>query len=134
MEALRGLKKIQFKLVNKKENVQCNSLTIGRKNLNFLFRTADLYFIDDALIIAGYYNFFKRKAFRSVIILTREQEFYMQSFANANKITTPTRLNLNSSNNDVYIEFGEASFSNTNVQIWLKNLTEIEKSQIKFTK
>jgi len=128
---LQKIKKMQFKLIAKKENVRCNTMTSGRKNIGFLYRKADLYFMNDALIIAGYYNFLQRKIYRSLLIATKEFKFYKENFGNADEIIIPKNLNLNSSNNDVYIEFGESNFTSTNVEIRIKNLTEEEKMQIK---
>ena len=54
-----------------------------------------------------------------------------QFFNKADEIVTPDRLNLNSTNREVYIEFGKASFTSTNVSIRLKNLSEEEKQLIK---
>jgi hypothetical protein len=52
-------------------------------------------------------------------------------FNKVDEIVTPDRLNLNSTNREVYIEFGKASFTSTNVSIRLKNLSEEEKQLIK---
>ncbi len=128
---LQRLKNIQFKLIAKKENVKCNTMTSGRKNIGFLYRKADLYFMNDALIIAGYFNFMQRKVYRSLLIATKSLEFYKENFVNTDEIIVPKKLNLNSFNDDVYIEFGESSFTSTNVEIRLKNLTKEEKMKIK---
>ena len=39
-------------------------------------------------------------------------------------------MNLNSFNKDVFIEFGESSFTDTNVEIRLKDLKDEDKSLI----
>ena len=131
VQELQKIKKMEFKLIAKKENVRCSTMTSGRKKIDSLYRKADLYFMNDALIIAGYYNFLQRKIYRSLLIATQELEFYKDNFENADEVIIPKKLNLNSSNNDVYIEFGESSFTSTNVEIRIKNLTDEEKMQIK---
>ena len=131
VQELQKIKKMEFKLIAKKENVRCSTMTSGRKKIDSLYRKADLYFMNDALIIAGYYNFLQRKIYKNLLIATQELEFYKDNFENADEIIIPKKLNLNSFNNDVYIEFGESSFTSTNVEIRIKNLTNEEKMQIK---
>ncbi len=48
------------------------------------------------------------------------------------KITALRNINLNSFNEDVYIEFGFSKINDTNVEIRLKNLSEEYKTIIKF--
>lgn len=122
---------MKLKFIAKMENVSCNSMTSGKIKIGFLYRKADLYFMNDALIIAGYCNFMQRKLYRIILIATKSLEFYKDNFVNSDEIIVPKKLNLNSFNDDVFIEFGESSFTSTNVEIRLKNLTKEEKMQIK---
>lgn len=125
------LNKIQDKIRSEKFNIKCSTFTIGRKNLGFHYRNADLYFSEDAFIIVGYYYLFSKKIYRSFLILTTHPDYYKAIFNQADEVTVPKQLNMNSSNGEVYIEFGQASFTSTNVSIRLKNLSEDEKKLIR---
>lgn len=127
---LQKLNNIATKLIAKKKDVKCNTLTSGRKKVGFSYRNADLYFMNDALIVAGYFNFMKRKVYCSLLIATKELEFYTLNFVNADEVIAPKNINLNSFNNDVFLEFGESSFKSTNVDLRIKNLTVEEKKLI----
>ncbi|MCJ8153361.1 hypothetical protein MKJ01_06245 [Chryseobacterium sp. SSA4.19] len=131
---LQKLVKINNKICFKKFNVKCSNFTSGRKNLGFHYRKADLYFVEDAFIIVGFYTIFTKKIYRSILILTSELEFYRSTFNKADEVTIPNRLNTDSLNKDVYIEFGQSSFTSTNVSIHLKNLSDAEKKFITIEK
>ncbi|MBB5334703.1 hypothetical protein [Chryseobacterium koreense] len=128
---LEKLAKFQSKICLKKFNVKCSTFTSGRKNLGFHYRKADLYFMEDAFIIVGFYTLFSKKIYRSILILTNEIELYKQVFNKADEITIPNQLNIKSSNGEVYIDFGKPSFTSTNVLIRLKYLSDFEKKLIK---
>lgn len=128
---LLKLGEIKNKIRLEKFNVRCSNFTSGRKNLGFHYRKADLYFVEDAFIIVGFYTLFTKKIYRSILILTNEIELYKSVFNRADEITIPNQLNLNSSNREVYIDFGESSFTSTQVSIHLKNLSDSEKKLIK---
>lgn len=127
MQKLVGIKS---KICLEKFNIECVNFTSGKKNLGFHYRKADLYFIEDALIIVGFYTLFTKKIYRSILILTNEIESYKSIFERADEITTPNKLNINSSNGEVYINFGKSSITSTNVSIHLKNLSDSEKKLI----
>ncbi|WP_155845830.1 hypothetical protein [Chryseobacterium gregarium] len=127
---LQKLVEIHSKICLEKFNVKCSNFTSGRKNLGFHYRKADLYFIEDAFIIVGFYTLCTKKIYRSMLILTNEMESYKSIFDRADEITAPNQLNINSSNGEVYIDFGKSSFTSTNVSIHLKNLSDSEKKLI----
>jgi len=122
---LQKFLKLESKIVLIKENVKSETFTIGLKNHRYHFRKSDLYFFDNAFVIIGFYKIVGVKIYSCIIV-----------FSDGNDLNTKDlkTFNLNSSNNDVYIEFGEASFTSTNVSIRLKNLSEDEKQLIKFKK
>lgn len=128
---LHKLINIKNKICLEKFNVKCSTFTSGRKNLGFHYQKADLYFMEDAFIIIGFYTIFSKKIYRSILILTNELEFYRSIFNKADEVTIPNRLNTDSSNKDVYIEFGKSSFTSTNVSIRLINLSDSEKKLIR---
>jgi len=127
---IKKLNKLENRVIYQKINASCSNFTSGRKKLGFHYRNADLYFLEDAFIIVGSYFIFSKKIFRSFLVLTHHVEDYKSIFSRADNVLTPKRLNLKSSNGEVYIEFGEASFTSTNVSIRLKNLSEAEKERI----
>ncbi|WP_447951046.1 hypothetical protein [Chryseobacterium koreense] len=128
---LLKLKEIKSRIELEKFNVKCSNFTSGRKNLGFHYRKADLYLLEDAFIIVGFYTIFSIKIYRSILVLTKEIEKYKAIFNKADEVITPNQLNINSTNRDVYIDFGKSSFTSTNVSIRLKNLTDSEKKLIK---
>lgn len=127
---IKKLEKTQNKVIYQKFNVKCSTFTVGRKSLGFHYKNADLYFNTDAFIIVGYYYLFSKKIYRSFLILTHHLDYYKAIFSKADEVTIPKKINLNSSKGEVYIEFGEASFTSTNVSIRLKNISETEKKLI----
>ena len=126
----KNLEEIKSKLILEKYNVRSENITIGLRNTQFLFRKAELKFLDDAFFIFGYSKVFKYKFYSCLIILTHNENYYRKLFKGA-KIVIPKKVNLNSFDKDVYIEFGEAGFTTTSVEIRLKGLSDQEKEKIK---
>ncbi|MBB1643960.1 hypothetical protein A9970_08305 [Sphingobacterium sp. UME9] len=56
---IQKLIKMKSKISLEKFDIECTNFTIGQKNLGFHYRKADLYFIEDALIIVGFYTLFR---------------------------------------------------------------------------
>lgn len=131
VKELNKLKNLKSRIKLEKFDIKCSNFTSGRKNLGFHYRKADLFFLEDAFIVAGFYKIFSLKVYRSIAVFTKDIEKFKSIFNKADEIVTPDRLNLNSTNREVYIEFGKASFTSTNVSIRLKNLSEEEKQLIK---
>lgn len=126
---MRLKKKIAFnddllsdQIVARKNFVKCETYTSGRKTSAYRFNTCDLIFLKDSFVIIGYDDFGNSKNFTNYLKFTNGL---------VNDRDKLKKINLNSFGNDVYIEFGESSFSSTNVEIRLKNLTEEEKKLIK---
>lgn len=109
-------------IVARKNFVKCETYTSGRKTSAYRFNTCDLIFLKDSFVIIGYDDFGNSKNFTNYLKFTNGL---------VNDRDKLKKINLNSFGNDVYIEFGESSFSSTNVEIRLKNLTEEEKKLIK---
>ena len=109
-------------IVMRKESVRCETNVCGRTNTDFKFTSCDLYFLPDTFVIVGYRQFGRRRIFVNFLELSNG---YVLGKGAIKKV------NLNSFGNDVYIEFGEASFSSTNVEIRLKGLSEAEKQRIR---
>lgn len=109
-------------IVARKNFVKCETYTSGRKTSAYRFNTCDLIFLKDSFVIIGYDDFGNSKNFTNYLKFTNGL---------VNDRDKLKKINLNSFGNDVYIEFGESSFSSTNVEIRLKNLTEEKKKLIK---
>lgn len=128
---LERILNLEKKLLLKKENVRCETFTIGLRNFRYHFRRADLYFLDNTFIIIGFYKFFEIKLYSCLIIISENNVLSNEESLKDNLIKELKIFNLHSSNNNIHIEFGEASFTSTNVTIRLKNLSEKEKKLIK---
>ncbi|HEX8561952.1 MAG TPA: hypothetical protein VF676_03125 [Flavobacterium sp.] len=128
---IKNISNLGDKILGEKLCVQCEVNTVGLRDRSFIFERADLLFLNDALILIGYYHFFKRKIYKPLIVLSQEKVFYRKSLPGA-RVFVIKNFNLNSFNGDVYLEFGEASFTKTNVEIRLKHLSEEEKRLIHF--
>lgn len=109
--------------------VRCSTFGSGAKNSNYIFNRCDLYLTDDAAIIFGYTPLGQFKLLRSPIILTASQARYLR-FSLLSTVIAPGKLNVNSFNNEVFIEFGEAGWRTTNVEIRMKELSNEEKELI----
>ncbi|WP_162128245.1 hypothetical protein [Flavobacterium phycosphaerae] len=124
-DAVKQLKllydKFSDKILSVKKSVKSETVTSGRKNVGYLFRKCDLIFLENGLVIIPFYNIGKYKIYTNFFFISDN------SLVGVGKLK---RFNLNSFGNDVYIEFGESSFTSTNVEIRLKNLTQEEKSLI----
>jgi len=119
---LQKILNLEEKIVLIKENVKSETFTVGLKNHRYHFRKSDLYFFDNAFVIIGFYKIVGVKIYTCIIV-----------FSDGNDLDTKDlkTFNLNSSNNDIYIEFGKASFTSTNVSVRLKNISKEEKQLIK---
>jgi len=119
---LQKILNLEEKIVLIKENVKSETFTVGLKNHRYHFRKSDLYFFDNAFVIIGFYKIVGVKTYTCIIV-----------FSDGNDLDTKDlkTFNLNSSNNDIYIEFGKASFTSTNVSVRLKNISKEEKQLIK---
>lgn len=116
----------------KKENVSSQTFTVGLRNFRYHFRKSDLYFYDDAFVIVGFYKIFKIKVYSCIILISNTEQFDSNKGLKNILVKNLKNFNLRSSNNSVYIEFGEASFASTNISVRLKNLSENEKQAINF--
>ena len=82
------------------------------------------------LLIIGFVKLGKFKLYKRVYIITQNEIAYSKKFIGA-KVFKPKKINLNSFNNDIFIECGESSFTTTSYDFRLKNLSDGEKSFIK---
>ena len=126
---LNNIQNIGLKLIHEMNNVQCVTFISGAKNNNFSFKKADLYFYENAFLIVGFFKIGKYKFYKSAFLLSQNE--YLKNNLKSFEVIAPKNINLNFFNKDVYIEFGESNFTNTNVEIRLKNLNEEEKNLIK---
>lgn len=116
----------------KKENVITETFTVGLRNSRYHFRKSDLYFFENAFVIVGFYKIFKIKVYSCIILISNKEEFTSDESLHNILIKNLKKFNNQSSNNSVYVEFGEASFTSTNISVRLKNLSEQEKQAINF--
>ncbi len=110
------------------QSIRCKTFTSGTPNSIYLFKLADLYFYENAFLIVGHFKIGKYKFYKTAILLSNNNELINNPYVT---VTVPKRTNLHSFNKDVYIEFGESSFSETNVEVLIKNLNEEQKNLIK---
>lgn len=131
---LNNAKNIPFQLLLKKEKVKTENSVGGytKTNRTFLFKYADLYFYENAFIIAGYKSFFGIKLYQHIIILTLSEQQYQNYFPYETTITLPKRFNPNSFNGDVYIEFNNLKITAHYSIIRLKGLSNEEKEKISY--
>lgn len=109
------------------QSVKCKTFTSGAPDSKYSFKSADLYFYKNAFLIVGYFKIRKYKFYKTAIFLSNDNE--LKNKQNI-RVIVPKKINLNSFNKEVYIEFGESSFSETNVEVHLKNLNEEQKKLI----
>jgi len=117
------------KIIREKKNVKVDIFQINIKSWNFKFNKADLLFLVDGLILLGYLEFFGTKFYRSYIILTNDIEFYKTIYPGS-IVHSPKSLNLNSVNNDVYIELEFKQLLTGTAEIILKGLSSEDKKLI----
>lgn len=110
------------------QSIKCKTFTSGAPNSIYVFKLADLYFYENAFLIVGYFKIGKYKFYKTAILLSNDIELLNNPLVT---VTIPKKTNLNSFNNDVFIEFGESNFSETNVEVFIKNLNEEQKKLIK---
>ncbi|HUH25123.1 MAG TPA: hypothetical protein VLY87_00720 [Flavobacterium sp.] len=126
---INNIQKLSLKLIHEISDVKCETFTSGARNVNYLFRTADLYFYENAFLVVGFFKIGKYKFYRSALLFSNNE--ILKNNKQSIKIISPKSMNLNSFNKDVYIEFGESNFTNTNVEIRIKNLKEEDKNLLK---
>ncbi|OYU66165.1 MAG: hypothetical protein CFE22_10595 [Cytophagaceae bacterium BCCC1] len=113
----------------KLKNCNVESSTLGAKNSAFLINKADIYFSEDSIFIFGYSPTFSSKSYSCPIILTNDFDEVSLRFRKA-IVKKPLRINLNSYNKDIFIEFGDAIWLSTNVSLRIKGIDEEIKSKI----
>lgn len=131
---LKNIDSIPYKLLLKKENIKCSACmaTFNKNNLKgYNFTKADLFFFENAFLIAGHCSFLNQKTYTIIIIITKKGDIYRQFFPFAT-ITDYKQFNPNSFNGDVYIEYGEMAFNSVHVTLRLKGISDEEKKLISF--
>jgi len=111
------------------QDVKTETFGSGTKNSNFYFNRCTLIATDEALIILGRLNLFKKLC--TPIILTNNFLLYRSKFPFAN-IMKPNKTNLHSFNQDVYIEFENHGPMKTTIDLRVKGLTDEVKSKLYF--
>jgi hypothetical protein len=61
VKKLNKLKNLKSRIKLEKFDIKCSNFTSGRKILDFT-RKADLFFLEDAFIVAGFYKIFSLKS------------------------------------------------------------------------
>ena len=111
-------------------NVVCSTFKSGIKGGNFDFNRCDLYLNEDALIILGYKKIGVFEYLSSPVIVVGNYEEYPLSFKSA-KVMKPKKINMNSFNNEVYIEFEVKGWMTTTLEIRLKHISFDNKEKLK---
>jgi len=113
------------------ERVKCETFYSGAKNGGQNFTHCHLYLTDDALVIFGYSKVLMIKQLRVPLVLTRNSSFY--AFVSPySQLIKPKKINLNSFNGDIYIEFEQPGLIRTNVEIRLKEISSDLKNRLEF--
>lgn len=120
---------LRDELIVKLEQVKCETFCSGAKNGGYYFTHCDLLITEDAMIILGYSRFLSFKRLSVPLVLTTNPSFYFFRFPYA-KLIQPKKINLNSFNGDIYIEFVNPGFIDTNVEIRLKDIPEEVKDKV----
>ena len=131
---LKNIDSIPYKLLLKKENIKSSACmaTFNKNNIKgYNFTKADLFFFENAFLIAGHFSFFKQKIYTTIIIITKKGDIYRQFFPFA-IITDYKQFNPNSFNGDVYIGYGKMAFNSVHVTLRLKGVSDEEKKLISF--
>ena len=112
---------LKDQIISRKNFVKCETFTSGRRTSAYRFNYCDLIFFKESFLIIGYDKYGNSKSFVKKIFISK---------GIVNKTEKLKKINLHSFGNEVYIEFGESSFSSTGVEIRLKGLSEEEKKLI----
>lgn len=120
------LRLLQGRILFLKENVKCESFKSGGSTSSFRFNRCNIYILEDAIFIAGYVTLFTSKSYNSSVLLTNNPDKYFPlSFHTI--VEKPNKVNPNSFNNAVYIDFGESAWNKMNISLRLFGLTEEDK-------
>lgn len=111
--------------------VKCETFSSGAKNGGYYFSQCDLYITEDALVILGYSRFISFKQLSVPLVLTTDLLFHFVKFPYA-RFIKPKKINLNSFNGDIYIEFENPGFIKTNVEIRLSGISDQVKNKLEF--
>ncbi len=112
------------------KEVKCDTYATGAKNSGMQFKTCELFIIQDAIILLGYYKIFNLEINNIPIILSGNVDNFKKKFENA-FVIKPKKINPYSYDNEVFIEFGEGSFTETNIIVRLKNIADDDKIILK---
>lgn len=113
------------------DDVECEAFSSGGKNGGYYFTRCDLYITEDALVIFGYSKTLMMRTLDRPLILTSNSSFYSFSPPYP-QLVKPKKLNLNSFNRDIYIEFEQPGIIQTNVEIRLKDISDDVKNELEF--
>ena len=114
-------------------DVKCVTSVLHGRNTNFLFNRADLYYTTDTFFICGYNKILNFRIEKCVIVVSRNVSEIKSFFPKANFLIVK-RLNIDSDNNEVFIEFYDEDFKDVITQIRLKGLTIEERNKINIYK
>ena len=81
---LKNIDSIPYKLLLKKENIKCSACmaTFNKNNIKgYNFTKADLFFFENAFLIAGHFSFFKQKIYTTIIIITKKRRYLSPVFS-----------------------------------------------------
>ena len=113
------------------EHVKCETFSSGAKNGGYYFSQCDLYVTENALVILGYSRVLSFKQLSVPLVLTTDSSFHFVRFPYA-RLIKPKKINLNSFNGDIYIEFESPGFIKTNVEIRLQGISDQVKNKLEF--
>lgn len=124
-DVLAGLNAIHL------DDVKCEAFSSGMKGKGYYFSRCELFITEDALVIFGLGRIKWFRQLSDPLILTINSAAYVFKLPGA-KLITPKNINLNSFGGDIYIEFVQPGFIETNVEFRLKDISNEHKEHLQF--
>ncbi|WP_143166654.1 hypothetical protein [Pedobacter caeni] len=125
VDVLAGLKAIHL------DYVKCETFSSGRKGNGYYFSRCELFITEDALVIFGLGRIKWLRQLTGPLILTSNSAAYAFKLPGA-KLIKPKNINLNSFGGDIYIEFVQPGFIDTNVEFRLEGISDEHKKRLQF--
>jgi len=125
VEVLAGLNAMHL------ENVKCEAFSSGMKGKGYYFSRCELFITGDALVIFGLGRIKWLRQLTDPLILTTNSAAYGFKLPGA-KLIKPKNINLHSFGGDIYIEFVQPGFIDTNVEFRLKGISNEQKERLQF--
>lgn len=127
VDVLAGLNAIHL------DHVKCETFSSGMKGKGYYFSRCELFITEDALVIFGLGRIKWLRQLTDPLVLTSNSASYVFKLPGA-KLIKSKNINLDSFGGDIYIEFVQPGFINTNVEFRLKGISNEHKECLQFLK